>query len=142
MDEHEVKETIEIDVYYPDHCKREASDLFERSRHHLIDELDTPCFICGSKENRELHHYYVEWAAADSIDWNGKIREDHPNFDWTTFKEPTDFVDSEYNMMVLCQVHHRHKDHGIHMLPYPLWILQKYVKSDFVYTPDETKSDK
>jgi len=28
------------------------------------------------------------------------------------------------------------------MLPYPLWILQKYVKSDFVYTPDETKSDK
>ncbi|MEM0174030.1 MAG: hypothetical protein QXI16_05960 [Sulfolobaceae archaeon] len=135
MDEHEVKEDIQIDIYYPDHPPRKESELFRKSRQHLIDELDTPCFICGSKEDRELHHYYVEWAEADAIDWNGKIRTDHPNFDWSKFKSPEDFVDSEYNMMVLCKKHHRLKDHGIHMMPYPNWIIQKYIRSDFVYTP-------
>lgn len=135
--EHEVKESIEIDVFYPNHKPRKTSKLFERSRKHLIDELDTPCYICGSKEDRELHHFIIEWAEADAIDWDGQIRIDHPNFDWSNFTSPEDFVDSEYNMMVLCKTHHRMKDHGIHMMPYPNWIIQKYVKKDFEYTPDK-----
>lgn len=128
--EHELKETLTVDVWYPDHPPRKETDLFRKSRHHVIDVQDTPCWVCGSKEERELHHFHVEWAFSDAADWD-HMRELHPDFDWSTFKEPKDFVDSEYNMLVLCAKHHRLKDHGIHNLPYPIWVAQKFVKADF-----------
>ena len=61
----------------------------------------------------------------------------HPNFPWSTFTKPEDFIDSEYNMMVLCKKHHTGKDHGIHMLPYPIWVMQRNQRSDFQFSPDE-----
>lgn len=136
--EHEMREQITIDIFYPDHSPRTESPLFTQTKHHLIKVLNTPCWICGSKENREVHHFHVEWADADGVDWD-KMRTLHPNFPWSTFKEPKDFVDSEYNMMVLCEKHHRGKDHGIHLLPYPIWIMQREQKADFVFAPDEVK---
>ncbi len=136
--EHELHESIQIDIFYPDHVQRTESKLFAKTKHHLIHELDTPCWICGSKEKREVHHFHLEWADANGVDID-KLKLAHPNFDWTTFNEITDFVDSEYNMMVLCEKHHRARDHGIHLLPYPIWIMQKYQKSDFVFSPDEEK---
>lgn len=143
--EHEFKESLQVDVFYPDHTPRIESETFVKSRKHLIDELNTPCFICSmtleeaKKQNTdlELHHYYVEWAYSDAVDWNGEIRDKHKDFDWSKFTKPEDFVDSEYNTMVLCQVHHRHKDKGIHMIPFPLWIVQNLFIKTFVDTPDQ-----
>lgn len=141
--EHELKEDIVIDIYYPNHEPRVASELFERSRHHIIDELKTPCWICGLdyetalKQNNglELHHFYVEWADSEAIDWSetGRIRLLHKDFDWTKFTKPEDFVDSEFNMMVLCMNHHRGKDRGIHLLPYPIWQVQAVQRKDFTF---------
>jgi len=34
-------------------------------------------------------------------------------------------------MKVLCMVHHRGKNHGIHRVPYPIWQVQKYIRDDF-----------
>ena len=130
--EHEVHETIEIDIFYPDHAPREESYLFRKTKHHLIKVLDTPCFVCGSKDKREVHHFHLEWADSEGVDWD-KVKKAHPNFSWSTFENPEDFVDSEYNMMVLCMKHHRGKDHGIHFLPYPIWIMQKLQKDDFIF---------
>lgn len=134
--EHEQTETLTFDIYYPDHEARKESALFARTKHHLVAVLDTPCWICGTKEGREVHHFHAEWADADGIDWD-KMRVLHPNFSWSTFNEPVDFIDSEYNMLVLCKYHHTHKDHGIHMLPYPIWIMQKNKRADFIFSPDE-----
>jgi hypothetical protein len=131
--EHELKETIKVDVFYPDHAQRKESALFAKTKHHLVHEKDTPCFICGTKEKREVHHFHLEWAYAEAVDWD-KMKELHPTFEWSSFKEAKDFVDSEYNMLVLCEKHHRGEDHGIHMLPYPIWIAQKYLKKDFVFS--------
>ncbi len=128
--EHELTETLKVDVYYPDHQERTASPQFERARRHLIDELDTPCFICGSKENREAHHFIVEWAYSEAVDWD-KMRLFYPNFDWANFKEPEDFVSAESSLMILCHEHHLSPDHGIHALPYPIWQLQKFKRDDF-----------
>lgn len=127
---HEFKETVTVDVWYPDHPPRKESDTFSKSRHKVIVENDTPCYVCGSKDKRELHHYFVEWAFSEAVDWD-KMKALHPTFDWATFKGPEDFVDSEYNMMVLCETHHRLKDHGIHNLPFPIWQVQKIIKDDF-----------
>jgi len=129
-DRHEVKESFTVDVWYPDHDPRTTSNTFNHTKRHLIDDEDTPCWICGSKENREVHHFIVEWAYADAIDWD-KVKKDHPTFDWAGFKTAEDFVDSIYNMRVLCQLHHRGLNHGIHTIPYPIWQVQKYVKDDF-----------
>lgn len=134
--EHEQHEVIEIDVFYPDHPPRTESALFRRTKYRLIHDLDTPCWVCGSKDKREVHHFHAEWADANGIDFD-KMRQLHPGFDWSTFAEPADFIDSEYNMMVLCEKHHRGKDHGIHLLPYPIWIMQRQQRVGFVFTPDE-----
>jgi hypothetical protein len=138
--EHELKETLNIDVWYPDHAVRTESNLFARTKHHLIEELDTPCFVCGTKEAREVHHFHVEWAFSQGVDWD-HMRVLHPTFDWTVFKAAEDFVDSIYNMMVLCQTHHRHADHGIHNLPYPIWIMQRQAMQGFALFNGEPGSD-
>jgi len=136
--EHEVKSTDSWDEYYPDHVQRTESSLFRKTKHHLVHVLDTPCYICGTKENRESHHKFIEWAFANAVDWD-KVKEDHPDFDWSTFKSAEDFVDSEYNALILCSKHHRAPNHGVHHMPYPNWLIQKYVRDDFILTPDQIK---
>ena len=135
MNEHEIHEQISIDVFYPDHPPRVESRLFVQTKRHLIEVADMPCWVCGTKDKREVHHFHVEWADADGVDWD-KMRTLHPDFSWSTFHEPTDFVDSEYNMMVLCERHHRGKDHGIHLLPYPIWIMQRECLAGFEFAKD------
>lgn len=150
------KVTLVEEEFVPDHPgPRRESKLFERTKHHLVAVLKTPCWICGTHDNLEVHHFHCEWSMADSQDWSeqpwvedhgdgwvihhqtGKMREVHPDFNWSTFTKPEDFVDSEYNMMVLCATHHRHKDHGIHAMTYPAWIAQRGIKHDYILTPDE-----
>ena len=130
MKEHEFRESVAVDIWYPDHPPRTESALFSRTKHNLINQLDLPCFICGTKELREVHHFHVEWAFADGVDWE-KMKTLHPNFPWDTFKDPSDFVDHPYNMMILCQEHHRKTDRGIHNMPYPLWIMQQHSMAGF-----------
>lgn len=137
--EHEQRETIEIDLFYPDHPPRTESALFRRTKHHLINVLDTPCWVCGTKKDREVHHFHAEWADSEGIDWD-KMRALHPNFPWSTFSEASDFIDSEYNMRVLCAKHHRGKNHGIHWLPYPIFLMQMNKRDDFVFAPDDIVS--
>jgi hypothetical protein len=134
--EHEEKGTIHFDICYPNHAPRTESALFRATKHHLVKVLDTPCWVCGTKEKREVHHFHIEWADSEGVDWE-KMRALHPAFDWSTFKEAADFVDSAYNMRVLCEKHHRGVNHGIHMLPYPMWIMQAVQRADFVFSPDE-----
>jgi hypothetical protein len=134
--EHFQREQIEIDVYYPDHPPRTESALFRKTKHRLIAVLDTPCWVCRTKEGREVHHFHAEWADSEGIDWD-RMRAVHPGFDWSTFKEPSDFIDSEYNMRVLCAKHHRGKGHGIHMMDYPHWVMQAIKRADFIFSPDE-----
>ena len=138
MKEHEVKETLTVDIFYPDHPPRVESQTFRKTKHHLINIMDTPCWVCGTKEKREVHHFNAEWADSDAVDWD-KMRLLHPDFPWSTFEHPEDFIDSEYNMMVLCEAHHRGKDEGIHMLPYPIWIIQRECLHDFEFAPNGVK---
>jgi len=136
--EHLVKETSSIAEYYPDHPPRTESALFRKTKKHYHD-IGAACIICGTKDKIEIHHMHCEWAMANAMDWDGKMRKAHPDFDWSTYKEPSDFVDSIYNTVPLCEVHHRHPQKGIHHNPYPTWIAQQCVKEGFVLFPEEKK---
>lgn len=158
--EHEVKETIEIDVYYPDHPPRMESAVFRKT---VADgkHAGTRCCVSGDP-HPEYHHVFIEWADAEAVNWVAvqkqglrsaealaqdgtllgwilaltKLR----GFDWTTFDpaKPEQFVDSPQNMIPLAAKYHRLKDHGIHMLPFPIFIMQAWPRAGkFVFSPDE-----
>lgn len=128
--------TLAFKVWYPAHPPRAESVTFRRSRKALIeDNPDAACRVCGVKTGLELHHFWVEWAFADAIDW-AKMRDQHPTFDWSTFKAAEDFVDSLYNTRdgVLCAKHHRLHGYGIHNLPYPIWLEQLHAPADWTFS--------
>jgi len=63
-------------------------------------------------------------------------------FDWESFDpaNPVSFVDSEYNQLPLCMLHHRGKNHGRHEESDPVWNVQGFLVEGFVYSPDELKA--
>lgn len=140
---HEMNQNCTFHINIPGHLPRKDSELFVQTRHHLVAELDTPCYICGSKENRQVHHSVIEWSLANATDWS-KVMVAFPDFpDWhkVDVNNPDTyhfFVDHPYQMMVLCQPHHTGtnkdgKGYGIHFVPKPIWEFQKYVRSNFEY---------
>jgi hypothetical protein len=128
-------------THYTIHC----SEHFEYSHTYLKTwhELKCmPCFICGNK-NVELHPFYCERAGQYAIDWiafgefaktcyNIQTGELINNYEWTEVsKNPELFVDSPHNMITLCSLHHTSENRGIHHVPFPDWILQKWARPDF-----------
>ena len=140
--QHVVDVTHAEHVLYPAHEPRTESAEFIAARHHLIQVLDTPCFICGVRHSEgghlESHHLFGEYSLANSLDIT-KINVDHIRFAANNELAITS-VDSEGNQLVLCEfchrgadsvksLHHpRNKYHtaGIHCLTFPIWIAQKY----------------
>lgn len=145
--EHEQRTTITVDVFIPDHPDRSESPVFRAARKALItDNPNAKCEVnnedCDHDHPLELHHDIVEWCDADGVDWD-RMKVMYPEFDWTNFDpaHPETFVDSAFNARrVLCKKHHTGKDHGIHLLPYPVWLMQKHKRNDFIMTPDEEKA--
>lgn len=53
--------------------------------------------------------------------------------------DPILFVDDQtVNGVILCADHHIGKDEGIHNMPYPLWIAQKYAYEGYKFSDVET----
>ena len=143
---HEEKETLLVDVEIGAHKERAATALFERTRKEYMDKVGHRCWICGADEKAageplQLHHRVIERCfAEEDIDW-AKVREDVPDFPWATFdpKDPYAFVDNcHYNGVVLCRKHHTERDSGTHMLPFNLWVMQRYLKNGTRFSPTET----
>ena len=148
---HKLKLTNHYIVNYPNHVKRKDSSIYRKTHNKLCHEQDMPCFICGKTQKKnnislETHHFYCEKAAQNAIDWIefGKFADNCYNiqtginigstFIWKEVeKNPDIFVDSVHNMIVLCKEHHISGSNGIHHIPFPDWILQKYPKSGFQF---------
>ena len=131
-------------VHYPAHGERKASSVYTKTHRGM---KDTACFICGKSRKEgvsvESHHFYVEKVFEGVIDWEkfGAFASKSVNmqtgmamggFDWLEVaKNPELFVDSSANMIGLCQEHHRSGGKGIHHVPFPDWIAQKFAKEGF-----------
>ena len=133
-------------IHYPFHEKRKDSALYRRTRNDLIHNKKLKCFICNGDELLETHHFYCEKYAQTMIDWKkfGEFANNcyniqtgeniGANFDWDKVeKNPDIFVDSHHNMIVLCKQHHTSGNKGLHHVPFPDWILQKYPKNNFQF---------
>jgi hypothetical protein len=134
MNEHVVTQTDVVATWYPPHPPRVATDVYVKSHHDLTQVQNKPCWGCGityadiagkATPNippglaMETHHFWCEDAftgegqGVGGIYWP-RIMADHPTFDWSgsgfvlgdpaTWKH---FVDSEFNLQVLCSSCHR-----------------------------------
>lgn len=129
-----IHRTLDENVAYKPHPPRTASPTYRKTHHHLIVELDAPCWVCGIRRSTggamETHHCFFEWAAQEGLDLE-KVTADWPQI--TNRAALAEWVDSESNMLVLCADHHRGKYTGIHMIDYPIWQLQRYQGKDWTF---------
>ncbi len=144
---HELKEALSVDVNIPGHAPRKATALFSKTRKHLLERDGGRCFICGCSAAEtghpiEAHHYPIERSFAEMVDWaeGSQIRRDFPGFGWGSFDEanPYTFVDDmNVNGRLLCKAHHIGKDEGVHALPEPVWLAQRYGKEGYQFSAVE-----
>lgn len=150
---HEEKETLVVEVNIPGHEARTTTTLFLHSKKTLITRERGRCFICGGTAETtghplEAHHHPVERSLANMIDWDlfrsecqaGMWGAHAQAFDWSKFNpaDPYTFVDDmTVNGLLLCKAHHTGKDEGIHDMPYPLWIAQKYGQEGYQFSDVE-----
>lgn len=144
---HEEKNTFQVDVNIPAHAPRVTTPLFTKTRLHLIDREGGRCWVCGRTPAEtgkpvQSHHYPIERSFAEMIDWSegSQIRRDFPNFGWGSFDEanPYTFVDDQnVNGRLLCPEHHIGKNEGVHALPEPVWLAQRYGKEGYKFSEIE-----
>jgi hypothetical protein len=144
---HEEKNTFQVDVNIPGHDPRVSTPLFIKSRLHLLERDGGRCWICNATASEsghplEAHHYPIERSFAEMVDWSAgsQIRKDFPNFGWGSFDEanPYSFVDDmNVNGRLLCKPHHTGKDEGVHCLPEPAYLAQRYGKDGYDFSTIE-----
>ena len=143
---HEEKTTFTVDVNLPGHDPRVTTALFTRTRKELIAREGGRCCVCGCTADEvgplEAHHHPIERSFAEMIDWgpDSTIRKEFPGFDWASFDpaDPYKFVDDmTVNGLLVCKKHHIGKDEGIHSLPYPVWLAQKYGREGYQFSAVE-----
>ena len=155
QDDHELRQTLSVDVVVPGHDERVTTSLFSRTRLKLIAR-EGGCYVCARDEKEsgkplEAHHHPIERSFAEMIDWELFARDCQAGlwgphaqaFDWTSFFaadpiEPMVFVDDmTVNGMLLCKDHHTRNNEGIHTLPFPVWIAQKYGREGYKFSEIE-----
>ena len=124
-----------------------------------------------SGEPLEAHHVVIERCYTVGVDWHKVkadfssiepevvtvlAKSEHQlmkwiariaSFDWASFNprnedEAYAFVDSMLaNGLMLCKKHHTGKDEGIHWLPFPIFIFQRYAKEGYKFSPTEIIHD-
>ena len=155
---HEEKETLSVEVEIPEHADRGApTPLFIRTKKILVERVGGRCYVCNGAEADvgplQAHHYPIERSLATAWDWPRFIADCRAGkwgvycqaFHWAGFNPATDpyaFVDDmSVNGLLLCEKHHIGKDEGIHMLPHPLWIFQKYAPEGYRMSDVEVVHD-
>jgi hypothetical protein len=130
----------------PEHAKRKESATFRASKQRLRDDGHYNCYICGSTEELQVHHYGGAWAMANVLDFK-KLKaflEEWDIYGYGKLLQNKSFtsVDDIRNCMVLCQEHHTGgtsdgSANGIHNITFPAWISQKVVKKGKYIVPLE-----
>lgn len=83
------------------------------------------------------------FSAKDSLLWALCKLAELRGFDWHALDsaKPETFVDSLQNMLVLHSKFHRHKNHGIHELSFPILIFLAFPRTPgFVLSAGELKA--
>lgn len=120
------------------------------SHHHPVERslanmIDWQRFAADARAGRFGPH-------AQAFDWDGFMADAKPmtlnllphgdepagTVEVLIPADPMRFVDDQtVNGIALCKAHHTGKDEGIHCLPYPLWIAQKYAREGYQFSDVE-----
>ncbi|WP_022669159.1 hypothetical protein [Desulfospira joergensenii] len=140
--EHLKKGTFEEQYWIPAHNDRRESSLFRSNKKFIRDECGSPCWVCGSLEQREVHHIF-EWSLWNALDatkvtnilnaiefydddYTSKATEAdklRAEIRRVTAEKPiVDTPDDIRNLVVFCRKHHRLKHTGIHTMTFPIWL--------------------
>ncbi len=147
--EHFKKGTFEEKYWIPAHNKRRESSLFRKNKKFVRDECGAPCWVCGSKKDREVHHIF-EWSFWNAMnpkkvtnilkaiefyddDYVGKAKKPKMLGDEIAKVEKDkpiiDTPDDIRNLVVFCRTHHRLKLTGIHNITFPIWLAVSAIPS-------------
>lgn len=139
---HEQAIRLTQDVLYPAHEERTESAEFRKNKRLLVKQLDVPCWICGSRDSREVHHLF-EWSLWSALDPE-KVLDTLHVFDPYGYthkmgEQPIESPDDVRNLVVLCGHHevagvpvpgghHRGVNLGVHEITLPIWLSLRAVK--------------
>ncbi|EPZ47606.1 hypothetical protein [Alicyclobacillus acidoterrestris] len=148
---HAETRTLHEMVITPDHVKRSESSEFRRTKQRLKEDGHYKCWVCGSTDNLQVHHYGLEWSLGNIGDYDA-LKEFVETFDVYGYgrllrNKPITSPDDIRNAMVLCAHHHTGVDHanggtgtGIHEITFPVWIAQKLCVENPVPQEGETEA--
>lgn len=136
-DVHEEERTLQEVVEYPGHESRgKPSAEFARNQRLLVKQLDLGCWICGSRDSREVHHLH-EWSLWSALD-PAKVLDTLHVFDPYGYthkmgEQPIESPDDVRNLLVLCGEHkvrdvpvlgghHRGPNLGVHDITMPIFL--------------------
>jgi hypothetical protein len=107
--------------HYEEHEKRKESAQFRHTKKAMHDD-GLKCWVGNGRcvGHVEIHHNIIEWSAETEVDLT-KVKADYPEWDG---------IDGRFQMIPLCEKHHRWKGFGKHTTPEPIWKLQRYMKEE------------
>lgn len=108
--EHEHRDSLTEDVFYPDHAPRSESSTFKSTK-KAGHAAKLPCAISGQVDGTEYHHLFCEWAFSGAIDWQ-KVKDIAigtvtvlPVLDLETDQPTDDTFDAEHSLVwMLCKL--------------------------------------
>lgn len=132
--EHVEKLNITVEMVTPAHVDRSASPEFNHSVQRLKDDGHYLCWICGTTDDIQIHHFGCEWSEQNVCDLDelGRVLLALDVYGYNRANNtPIKSVDDVRCMMALCQKHHTGINHttntgtGIHNMPFGWWLMQK-----------------
>jgi hypothetical protein len=139
----QVRTIVEIEEFDARPERGADSPEFTRNKHMLVKRLDLPCWVCGSRDNREVHHIHehAQWVKLDPE----KVKDTLLCFDVYGYShhmidQPVTSPDDIRNLVVLCGHleqdgqtieggHHRGKGVSAHGSTWDLFFAQRAVKA-------------
>lgn len=157
IEEHVENRTLHEAQLIPKHDDREDSLAYRQTHDHLVHDLRLGCVVCGVRfvdlndqeknpfvaTQIETHHRMIEWSLSNAVDVDRFNERVLPGLlrrspDRELYQRPLaraellKWIDSDAdNMWVLCDVHHRHLQVGIHMVSGPIWGPQDLLLPQF-----------
>ena len=152
--EHVITRVLHDDVVDPTHAERTESPAFRDAKARLKADGHWTCWICGTTDHLQVHHFLAEYMFKDLVDLTvmKDVAEALDPYGYGRLLRNKPITDPEdiRGFLVLCQTHHTGIDHtaggsgtGIHELTFSTWIMQKLAKKglDPVPQPGETFVD-
>jgi hypothetical protein len=149
---HEVRRKLDERAFYPKHDPRKESAAYRAVHKAMVVTEDQPCAICGVRQTTlknkadnpfgatqmETHHAVIEWALLEAISLQRfveKIVKPRAELNPEKYKRRFTVADMRAwidhdrdNIVVLCDVNHRHKWFGVHSITGPIWSAQALLR--------------